>query len=305
IQVSAAPAMVVKQFEWKPAIVETGKPTTFYWNVENAQSCFGNNKTRTTAGNNGVHIYNDPLAHVTKWYCNDKYGNRFPADESKYIEAPLTVKAPAMVVKQFEWLPNKVVVGQETSFHWNVENADSCFGNNKTRTASGNNGVHRFTEPKTHTTQWFCNDKYGNRLPADDTKFIEAPLQVDAAPVVYQTDANNLYLHLPSQLGAKYIKISRDTGTWVVTELELTTTEWAAIKANLTVTDYVVEIGEFSGGDSLEDIKLTNSVTNKEIIIEKTVAGYQTAKKPQKIIYIHTDLLGSPVAETDVNGDVL
>ncbi|MCP4990223.1 MAG: hypothetical protein GY928_30545, partial [Colwellia sp.] len=111
--------------------------------------------------------------------------------------------------------------------------------------------------------------------------------------------------HLPSQLGAKYIKISRDTGTWVVTELELTTTEWAAIKANLGVTDYVVEIGEFSGGDALQDIKLTNSVTNKEIIIEKTVAGYQISKKPRKIIFIHTDLLGSPVAETNENGKVL
>ena len=182
IQVSAAPKMVVKQFEWIPAVAEVGQATTFHWNVENAESCFGNNKTRAATGNNGVHIYDEPLNHVTQWYCNDKYGNRLPTNETKFIEAPLTVKAPAMVVKQFEWLPNKVVVGQETSFHWNVENAESCFGNNKTRTASGNNGIHRFTEPKTHTTQWFCNDKYGNRLPADETKFIEAPLQVDAAP---------------------------------------------------------------------------------------------------------------------------
>ncbi|MCP4990328.1 MAG: hypothetical protein GY928_31115 [Colwellia sp.] len=97
LQRASPPAMVVKQFEWIPAVVQTGEQTAFHWNVENAKYCIGNNKSRTPSGNNGKHVYTEPREHITQWYCNDALGNRLPADETKYLEAPLTVKAPPCI----------------------------------------------------------------------------------------------------------------------------------------------------------------------------------------------------------------
>ncbi|MCP4991189.1 MAG: hypothetical protein GY928_35580, partial [Colwellia sp.] len=226
--VYAASNMNVKQFEWVPSVVKVGRPTTFYWNIENAVSCFGNNKPRTASGNNGRHVYDAPKSHTTSWYCTDKNGqkiyltaplrveawpvipsrpgrpsvrvngndvsfswgsstdvdfyqsmrringaswshatkhygrsftlsNQEPGTYSLIVRActnqgecssfssassTVSVQAPAMRVKQFEWKPAIVETGKPTTFYWNVENAQSCFGNNKTRTAAGNNGVH-------------------------------------------------------------------------------------------------------------------------------------------------------------------
>ncbi|PAJ71740.1 hypothetical protein CJF42_25090 [Pseudoalteromonas sp. NBT06-2] len=177
-----APAMRVNQFQWIPSQITAGETASFHWNIENAESCFGNNKIRTPSGNNGNHQYNDPKYHVTKWYCNDKYGNRLPADPNKFLEAPLSITAPAMRVNQFQWIPSQITAGETASFHWNVENAESCYGNGKTRAANGNNGNHRYDEPKLHTTKWFCNDKYGNRIPFDENKFLETTLNIKPAP---------------------------------------------------------------------------------------------------------------------------
>ena len=82
-----ATEMRVKRFEWSPSSLYVGQPTTFYWDVENAVSCFGNNKPRSPSGNNGRHIYNEPKTHTTRWYCTDKNGAKI------HLSAPLIVRA--------------------------------------------------------------------------------------------------------------------------------------------------------------------------------------------------------------------
>ncbi|PCK07959.1 MAG: hypothetical protein COA42_11540 [Alteromonadaceae bacterium] len=38
-------------------------------------------------GNNGLLTYDEPDEHLTRWYCLDKYGNRFPQNSNNFIEA--------------------------------------------------------------------------------------------------------------------------------------------------------------------------------------------------------------------------
>ncbi|MDN3484375.1 fibronectin type III domain-containing protein [Pseudoalteromonas sp. APC 3224] len=252
--------MVVKQFEWKPSVVLVGQPTTFYWNIENAKSCFGNNKPRTSSGNNGRHVYTYAQSKITSWSCTDSRGNTTNLTASLTVEetpstprkpsislvsgkvnvswskvssaykykvyyrldsnswryytssvgsslltnltssgtyqvrisactvnnhcsgyssiSSIQISPPTMQVKQFEWKPAVITVGETSTFYWDVENAESCYGNNKTWPIKGNNGVHRFLAEEAKITEWFCKDKYGNRLPTNSNAFLNARLNV-------------------------------------------------------------------------------------------------------------------------------
>jgi len=113
---------------------------------------------------------------------------------------------------------------------------------------------------------------------------------------VYKDSSNNLYIKLPAAHGNKYIKLIN--GTWE--SVELTQAQISIIESELILSDYSIAYGEFIGG-SMQDIKLS-SVNGHEILLEGTSGGF---KKARRTIFIHTDLLGSPVAETDENGRTL
>ncbi|MGV2873215.1 hypothetical protein [Colwellia sp. E150_009] len=120
-------------------------------------------------------------------------------------------------------------------------------------------------------------------------------------PVIY-TFENNLYVKLLGRLGGKYLKISLNetTGHWVVTEIFPTPSEWD--NYTLTESDYDIEFI----GDELHDFKMTNSSTSTEVVFNQTETGYshETPNLQRKIIFIHTDSLGSPVAETNEQGEL-
>ena len=89
---------VVQQFEWVPSTVQIGQPTTFYWNIENVQGCYGVTSTnpndlRPGSGSVGPYEYTVPSTAVTKFYCLDMAGNRFPTDPDSFLEATRTVVA--------------------------------------------------------------------------------------------------------------------------------------------------------------------------------------------------------------------
>lgn len=184
---TAMPKMVKKQFEWVPAEVYVGENTAFHWNIENAETCFatthGTNAPleRSSVGQTVNHVYAAPEIYTTKWYCKDKYGNRFPEDTTQFLEAVRTVKAvPKMMKKQFEWIPKNVKVGEHTAFYWEIENAETCFATTHganaplERGSVGKTVSHIYAAPEIYTTKWYCKDKYGNRFPEDTTKFLEA-----------------------------------------------------------------------------------------------------------------------------------
>ena len=180
--------VVVNQFAWQPEEIFAGQSTSFVWDIENVDHCksvsSGSNQeiTRAASGSIGPYVYTNAEVHTTKWYCVDKQGNRYPTVESEYLTATRKVKANStstMVKRQFAWIPAKVAVGQITSFHWNIENAQNCYAvsdgaNPSPRAPSGNNGQHSYLEPGVHLTQWYCLDEYGNRLPEDPTRYLEA-----------------------------------------------------------------------------------------------------------------------------------
>nr|WP_275793914.1 tandem-95 repeat protein [Aliiglaciecola sp. CAU 1673] len=86
----------VEQFEWIPAKVKVGQPTTFYWNILNVNGCTattagnGANPERQATGESGPWVYFETGSHTSKWYCTDQSGNRYPA--SGYLEATRTVE---------------------------------------------------------------------------------------------------------------------------------------------------------------------------------------------------------------------
>jgi hypothetical protein len=192
-------AMSVKQFEWIPATVAVGQVTSFYWDIDNAAECFSIsegadvNEPRPAAGDNGDIIYTAPEEHLTQWYCLDQYGNRLPNNPEEYLEAPRTITPPLMSVKQFEWIPATVAVGQVTSFYWDIDNAAECFSIsegadvNEPRPAAGDNGDIIYTAPEEHLTQWYCLDQYGNRLPNNPDEYLEAPRTITPIPITPKT----------------------------------------------------------------------------------------------------------------------
>ena len=101
---------------------------------------------------------------------------------------PITVNVAAipMIVKTFAWLPAEVEVGEPTVFYWDIENADVCYattlgtGSALARAAAGQTQAYIFNEPEVHISKWYCLDKAGNRIPSDETQFIEATRTVTA-----------------------------------------------------------------------------------------------------------------------------
>ncbi|NQZ09747.1 MAG: hypothetical protein HRT35_21560, partial [Algicola sp.] len=116
--------------------------------------------------------------------------------------SPVTiVVAPLMAIKQFEWIPAEVEVGEVTAFHWNITNANECFiategmESSVPRAAAGQTTTYIYDAPVIHLTQWYCTDVFGNRFPSDTTQYLEATRTVKApAPTVSATtvDIKNL-----------------------------------------------------------------------------------------------------------------
>ena len=192
--ISPPPPMSVNRFEWLPKRVRVGEQVTFYWDVNNADKCYavsnGANTVDAKAGSGeaGPYIYNEPGEHLTQWYCLDAYGNRYPQNENEFIETTRYVDPPVMKVNRFEWQPNPAYVGQETTFYWEVENADKCYsaseGSDPTKALapSGNNGQHIYTEPGQFLTKWYCVDQYGNRIPENPNNYLEFTRTINPAP---------------------------------------------------------------------------------------------------------------------------
>jgi hypothetical protein len=177
---------VVNRFEWSPSTFIVGQSSTFYWDISNVQECYGVTATnpgsaRPTSGSSGPFVYVEPQVFTTSWYCIDLAGNRFPSNPSQYLTATRTVlaTAPAPVVNRFEWVPSALVVGQPTTFYWDIRNVRECYGvtainPSLPRPTNGSSGPFIYVEPEVFTTRWYCIDFAGNRYPANANQYLEA-----------------------------------------------------------------------------------------------------------------------------------
>ncbi|GLX78740.1 hypothetical protein tinsulaeT_20800 [Thalassotalea insulae] len=117
---------------------------------------------------------------------------------------------------------------------------------------------------------------------------------------VYQTaDGSKLYLQLSD---GQYIELERDeSNRWTVNLLSQA--QWDAISptTNFTVSGYSIESGDYSA-DGLADFKLING--SEEIIFLHNESEGYSQSLGRTVLFIHTDLLGTPVAETGINGNI-
>ncbi|WP_179024981.1 RHS repeat-associated core domain-containing protein [Shewanella sp. Scap07] len=95
--VDPAPPMSENTFEWVPSQIEVGETSELHWDFENAVTCTaqsGSPESATNLGGNGSTsqlAFNEQQIHISRWYCNDQYGNRFPSEETEFIETVLNV----------------------------------------------------------------------------------------------------------------------------------------------------------------------------------------------------------------------
>ncbi|WP_284244624.1 RHS repeat-associated core domain-containing protein [Thalassotalea insulae] len=90
---------------------------------------------------------------------------------------------------------------------------------------------------------------------------------------VYQ-QGDTLYLQLPATHGSQYISlVPNSDGSYTVTTLD--EAQWNSLFAQLTLTDYQIDFGDFSG-DSSQDFLLT-STSGQTITIAQSTDGYVDA----------------------------
>jgi len=125
-------------------------------------------------------------------------------------------------------------------------------------------------------------------------------VEVSSLGVYAHPESGSLYLHLANN---RYFKLTKQETKWVVSAISQS--EWDNISSMLTPSDYSLEYGFFAG-DSLEDIKLTSHDSSEIITLENLGDTYKVyyPLNTRSIIFIHTDLLGTPIAESDKNGKV-
>lgn len=109
VTVTSPLEVIVNRFGWEPENVTVGKPTIFHWDIDNVQECFavtagqGSESRRSDFGHSEAYIYYSIGEHISKWYCTDMQGDRFPA--TGYLEATRRV-LPLGAPQSFKQLSN-------------------------------------------------------------------------------------------------------------------------------------------------------------------------------------------------------
>ena len=115
---------------------------------------------------------------------------------------------------------------------------------------------------------------------------------------VMQDAAGNLYVQIPGNYGAMAIQVSSIDGEWLITPISRAT--WLA--QDLTQIDATIDFQDTNNNGFVEfNLTLPSGV---QLRFEQSEQGTFTPLPIKKIIFIHTDLLGTPVAESNNAGVV-
>ncbi len=144
----------------------------------------------------------------------------------------------------FEWVPSEMYEHQNTTFHWNVPGASQCFkkGSSSPREASGTSGPWSYSA-STYTTQWYCQDSSGNRMPSSGyyeatrkvvkrpvkNKFYWSPSTVEVGqPTTFHWDIDNVVACYKDGTGSDR-GTSGTSGPWTYTTPGTSTTNWRCV----------------------------------------------------------------------------
>ena len=141
----------------------------------------------------------------------------------------------------------------------------------------------------------------GGKPAVDFSGYLMANSSEDV--IVYRDNEGNLYIKNNASSSIRYTKLSKEGVNWVVTQLEesdFTAEEWTALEAGFVESNYKVFVNDLND-DGTKDYMLNNGL---EEIVLMLNSSNQYVLPIRRVVFIHTDLLGSPVAETDLNGEV-
>jgi hypothetical protein len=98
------------------------------------------------------------------------------------------------------------------------------------------------------------------------------------------------------------LKLTQTAGTWQVASITLS--QFSAVSPAL-INDATVGYSDVNG-DSFTDMYVSFGATsgNEQVQLLAGSGGFGFEVSVRRVIFIHTDLLGSPAAETDENGDI-
>jgi len=120
---------------------------------------------------------------------------------------------------------------------------------------------------------------------------------------IYEADDGTLYL--ASDNGVDYYKILDDNGTYNI--LKITVDDFNTAITGLSVSHNAV-IKDFDGDGTLDLVLEPIDSSQQQILITNIASTthevyFETFNR--RVIFIHTDLLGSPAAESDTEGEIL
>ena len=129
-----------------------------------------------------------------------------------------------------------------------------------------------------------------------DSEIVTSIYKKPSNITVFQIDNNNLYFELNGQ----YFHLANINNSWVLYEIQ--EAEWNSLKDSFVESLYSIELGEFGGG-AANDFMLLDANALLAVTYVNKGNGYQLKGSGRSVIFIHTDLLGSPVEETEHNND--
>lgn len=270
---------VVKRFEWTPSPTEVGIPAYFYWNIENVKECFtttsgsGQPERRAASGTAGPATNAFPYTGTSRWYCTDLQGNRYPANPNSFIEAKRIVEAPILPVKL---LPQ---AGEYADFVDLSINRQSYVKYRYTTDGSAvTTGSALFPATSLRVSKNMVVKVRGYRDGFNPTPEVNAAYKI----------LRNFSVTASAGAGGS-IKPSS------VRVAEGKTTSFIATPA----VGYRLNKIEGCGATSI-----TSPFITSPIAADCQISATFTAQASAQTIYLHNDVLGSVILETDASGNV-
>ncbi|MCF7516315.1 hypothetical protein L3V43_22045 [Pseudoalteromonas sp. L23] len=194
------------------------------------------------------------------------------------------------VEKRFEWSKTRFDLGEVGTFYWDIEGVHSCRAikegvpEENWRGPKGDNGRHQFVESRSYPTQWECfvDEAKTQRFPANPSEYLTADLVVSnklVNPVILQGETSMTISHLITDAELSYAIVEKAT---------------SCNAASVTWKKYIAAI-------AIDTISTKPKLCAKAVFNQQYTSFAEKVFLPsaKKLIFIHTDLLGSPVAESE------
>ncbi|MCF2910371.1 hypothetical protein L1285_18825 [Pseudoalteromonas sp. DL2-H2.2] len=194
------------------------------------------------------------------------------------------------VQKRFEWSKTRYDLGEVGTFYWDIEGVHACRAikdgvpEERWRASKGDNGRHLFVEPRSNPTQWECfvDEAKTQRFPANPSEYLSADLVVSnklVKPLIIKGETSMTITHPITDAELSYAIVEKAT---------------SCNAANVTWKKYIAAIA--IDANSNKPKICAKAVYNQQYI---SFAEKRFLPVVKKIIFIHTDLLGSPILETN------